>query len=71
MKSLVWEADDLREGILERGPWEKPIKKTEGTLEKPITIEFLEEEEKMKGTYNAPSRFWSSKFNVKSSRNLG
>lgn len=54
-----------------RGPQEKPIKKTEGTLEKPIIIEFLGEEEKMKGTYDAPSRFWSSKFNVKSSRNLG
>lgn len=57
MKSPVREADNLREGILERGPREKPIKKTEGTLEKPITIELLGEEEKMKETYDAPSRF--------------
>ena len=51
MKSFVPAADQ------ERGPREKPIKKTEGTLEKPITIEFLGEEEKMKGTYDALNRF--------------
>ena len=38
---------------------------------KPIRIEFLGEKEKMKGTNDVLIGFWSSKFNVKSLRNLG
>lgn len=40
-------------------------------LGKPIRNEFLVEKEKMKGSSDVLISFWSSKFNVKSSRNLG
>ena len=43
-------AGNPREGILEIGPWVNPIKGKVGNPRKPIRVEFLGEEEMMKGT---------------------
>ena len=73
MKKPYIRVGNPREGILEIGPQVKPIKGKGENPRKPIKVEFLREEEKKKGTYDVSTldRLWSSKFNVKSSRNLG
>ena len=50
MKRSYIRAGNPREGILEIGPWVNPIKGKVGNPRKPIRVEFLGEEEMMKGT---------------------
>ena len=52
MKKPYIRASNPREGILQFGPRGKPIKGKGGNPRKLIRVEFLGEEEKMKGTYD-------------------